>query len=123
MPLPLLHKMTEQGLVTIARCMHSILPRQAFLERINPIDKNKQNMQIFYIPLQSLVLFLALILNGCATPYYGYSREDWEHLSAKEKQAVQAEYQEIINYRYRQNHEDQFEARKQQVIQHGMGVH
>jgi len=91
-----------------------------FLTLIERNDKNKQQMKIFNILSQSLVLFLVLISIGCATPYYGYSKEDWEQLTKEEKQAAKAEYQEIIDYQYRRNHEDQFEARKQQVIQRGL---
>jgi hypothetical protein len=71
-----------------------------------------------------LILFVLLHI-GCASPYYGhyygYSQQKWEQLSAEEKQSAQAEYQDIIDYKHRRQHEDQFDARKQQIIHHGAG--
>ncbi|WP_455220199.1 hypothetical protein [Kaarinaea lacus] len=67
----------------------------------------------------SLVI-AALMLAGCATAYYGHSKEEWRKLSEEEKQAARGKYDEIINFKYRQEHEDQFEERKQQAINRGL---
>ncbi|WP_455220375.1 hypothetical protein [Kaarinaea lacus] len=72
------------------------------------------------IILHIIIIIIILVLSACATPYYGYSKKEWERLSEEEKQAAQAEYKEIINYKLRRKHEDQFEARKQQIIQRGV---
>ena len=64
-------------------------------------------------------ILVIILLLGCATPYYGYSKTEWEKLSDEEKKAAQTEYDEIIQFKYRQKHEDQFEDRKQQIINRG----
>ena len=72
-----------------------------------------------------ILIPIALLITGCATPdfgkYYGYSRAEWEQLSAEEQQSAQAVYQDIIDYKHRRGHEDQFDTRKQQIIQRGAG--
>jgi len=70
--------------------------------------------------LVKLYLTIVIILFvGCATPYYGYTKTEWEKLSDEEKKVAQAEYDEIIHFKYRQEHEDQFDDRKQQIINRG----
>lgn len=76
-------------------------------------------MRISSITPHLIFITSTLVISGCATPYYGYPKNEWEQLSAEEKQAVKAEYKEIIDYKYRREHEDQFEARKQQIIRRG----
>ncbi len=66
-----------------------------------------------------MIISFAYLITACATPYYGYSKEEWQQLSGEDQQAVQAEYKEIIDYQYRQKHEGKFEARKQQIIRRG----
>ena len=68
---------------------------------------------------QNLVI-AALLIAGCATPYYGYSKEEWQKPSGEEKKMAQKEYEEIIQLKYRQEHEDQFEQQKQKVINRGV---
>ena len=68
---------------------------------------------------QSLVIATLLIV-GCATPYYGYSKEEWQKLSDEEKKVAEKEYEEIIQFKYRQEHEDQFEHQKQKMINRGV---
>ena len=60
------------------------------------------------------------LLVSCVTPYYGYSKEEWQKLTELEKKTAQEEYEEIIRFKYRQEHEDQFEERKQSVINRGV---
>lgn len=60
------------------------------------------------------------LLVSCATPYYGYSKEEWQKFTGKEKKAAQKEYEDIIQFKYRQEHEEQFEERKQSVINRGV---
>ena len=64
----------------------------------------------------------AFLMVSCATPYYGYSKQEWQKLSEEEKQAVQTEYEEIIQFKYRQEHEDQFDDRKHQIINRGVNA-
>ena len=66
------------------------------------------------------LLIAAPLVTSCATPYYGYSKQEWQQFSEEDKQAIEAEYEEIIQFKYRQTHEDQFEERKQQVIKRGV---
>ena len=60
------------------------------------------------------------LLASCATPYYGYSKQEWQKLTEVEKKAAQKEYEEIIRFKYHQKHEDQLEDRKQSVINRGL---
>lgn len=69
-----------------------------------------------------MLLSLTCLITGCATPYYGYTEDEWEQLSAQEKRAAQSEYKDIIEYQYRRKHEDQFEIRKQEIIDRGTGL-
>ena len=65
---------------------------------------------------------MIILFAGCATPYYGYSKEEWQKLSTEEKKAAQTEYDEIINFKYRQEHEDQFDDRNHQIIYRGVSA-
>ena len=69
-----------------------------------------------------ILLSLACLITGCATPYYGYTEGEWGQLSAEEKHTAQSEYKDIIEYHYRRKHEDQFQIRKQQIIDRGTGL-
>ena len=61
-----------------------------------------------------------IALLGCSTPYYGYSKDDWNNLSEEERIAIKKEYQFIIEARERQKHEDVIDARTQSVIDLGV---
>lgn len=48
--------------------------------------------------IQSKVVIFAvfLALNGCATFYYGYSKEQWDSMSPDEQELAKAEYADVI---------------------------
>ena len=77
-------------------------------------------ISLFKKLLKQSIAIVTFLLMSCATPYYGYSKAEWQKLSVQEKKTIQAEYDAIIQFKYRQEHEDQFEDRKQQVIKRGV---
>ena len=68
------------------------------------------------------VLAGALGLGACASPWYGYSRDQWRRLSAEEQAAARAEYEYVIEQREAQKHEDLIDDRKQSIIDYGSRV-
>lgn len=65
-------------------------------------------------------LLLVITLQGCSTPYYGYTKRDWNRLSAEEQDAVKAEYQEIVDFKRGQAHDDTLDARTQSIIDYAV---
>ena len=63
---------------------------------------------------------VSAFLISCATPYYGYTKNDWESLSEEEQTAVKAEYQDIIDSKKEQKHKDLLESYKQKIIDAGV---
>ena len=59
-----------------------------------------------------LALPLTLLLCSCATPYFGYSKAEWNALSPEEQRAAKADYQPIIDERLELYHEDQIDEFK-----------
>lgn len=72
--------------------------------------------------LFNLASLLTLLLCGCATPYFGYSKADWNALSPEEQQAAKAGYQQVIDERLKLYHEDQIDEFKGKIIEQGLGV-
>ncbi|MDI9246568.1 hypothetical protein [Marinobacter sp. CHS3-4] len=68
--------------------------------------------------LIALLTFLvfSLALSGCATPYYGLSEKEWSKLSDEEKEAVKADYQDLMALREDQKSRDAHDARTQSII-------
>jgi TRAP-type C4-dicarboxylate transport system substrate-binding protein len=75
---------------------------------------------VFNNSLKQSIAIVTILLMSCATPYYGYSKAEWQKLSEEEKKTIQTEYDAIIQFNYRQEHEDQFDDRKQLVIKRGV---
>jgi hypothetical protein len=69
-----------------------------------------------------LALPLTLLLCSCATPYFGYSKAEWNALSPEEQRAAKADYQPIIDERLELYHEDQIDEFKGKIIEQGLGV-
>jgi len=57
---------------------------------------------------------------SCATPYYGYSKSDWDKLTDEEQNAAKAEYKTIIDEKNEQRHQDTIDGMKQNVIDRGV---
>lgn len=68
------------------------------------------------------VLALAFGLGACASPWYGYSHDEWRRLSAEELAAARAEYDFIVDQREAQKHDDLIDDRKQSIIDYGSRV-
>ena len=75
-------------------------------------------MNTLYKPIN--ILFLILAIQGCSTPYYGYSKEDWNSLSEEERIAIKKEYQSIIDSNREQQHKDILDERTQSIIDRGV---
>ncbi len=65
-------------------------------------------------------LFVIVVFQGCSTPYYGHSKEDWEKLSEEEHVAIKKEYQFIVDSRKEQTHKNTINAKTQSVIDLGI---
>lgn len=65
-------------------------------------------------------IFVVVIMQGCATPYYGYSKSDWDAMSEIDKVAIKEEYEFIKNTQAQQKHKDIIGARTQSIIDRGV---
>ena len=61
-----------------------------------------------------------LLLSSCATPYYGYSKAEWEQLSPEQQNSIKSEYDQALHYKNTMAHEDMIEGRKQDVVDWGV---
>ncbi len=53
--------------------------------------------------IQGIILLgLALLLSGCSTFYYGYSKEEWESLTKLEQERAKHAYKDV-RYAHQQN--------------------
>ena len=68
---------------------------------------------------KKLSYLLFFICASCAKPYYGYSESEWKNLSKKEKTAIKAEYQGVVDAKNAQQHADLIDSRRQQIIEIG----
>ena len=59
-------------------------------------------------------------LQGRSTPYYGYSKSDWDALSEVDKTLIEKEYVFIKNTREGQKLKDMINARTQSIIHLGV---
>lgn len=67
------------------------------------------------------ILPLVIIIQACSSPFYGYSKRDWDRLSAEQQNAIQEEYQAIVDLKQTQAHTDALDSRTQSIIDYGVG--
>jgi len=64
-------------------------------------------MKLLFIQIKLLLLhILALLLISCASPYFGYSYDEWKKLSEIEQIEIKSEYEKIIATREIEKHQD-----------------
>ena len=68
----------------------------------------------------STVFLLGIFLASCATPYFGHSKTEWDKMSTEEQNAIKAEYQQVIDSRSAQNHQDKIDTLTETIIDHGI---
>ncbi len=66
-------------------------------------------------------LLLVIAAQACSTPYYGYTKRDWDRLSVEEQSTVKNEYQAIVGLKREQVHKDALDARTQSIVEYGVG--
>lgn len=66
-----------------------------------------------------VMLAFLLMVQGCSAPYYGYTKEQWDKLSAEQKAEARKEYQAILDARNQQAQDDKIDARTQSIIKLG----
>lgn len=66
------------------------------------------------------VLTGIILISGCSSPYYGYTKQEWDGFSEKEQAAIKAEYQTVIDAKNNQAHTDKINDRTQSVIDYGV---
>jgi hypothetical protein len=59
-------------------------------------------------------------LMGCFSPYYGYSQQGWNSLFEQEKLSIKKQYQQIVDSKLEQRHEERIDARTRSVIDRGV---
>ena len=67
-----------------------------------------------------LILSFTLAVAGCSSPYYGYTKADWNNLSDEQQIAIKQEYQNIIDSKSEQAHQDIIDARTRSIINRGV---
>ena len=63
---------------------------------------------------------LSIMVQGCSTPYYGYTKENWNDFTEEEKALIKNEYQAITDIRNSQSHANKINKRTQSVIDYGV---
>jgi TRAP-type C4-dicarboxylate transport system substrate-binding protein len=66
------------------------------------------------------LLILIVVISGCATDYYGYSKQQWNALSREQQAVVIEQYDYILQEKEEQRHEDLIESYRQKVIERGL---
>lgn len=61
-----------------------------------------------------------LLLSACASPYYGYSKGEWQNLTTAEQDAVKSEFQDIVNARETEKYRYQINSSKRNIIYRGV---
>lgn len=67
-----------------------------------------------------ILLLITIFCAACMHPYFGYTEAEWNRLPGKQRQAIKAEYQPIIDAKHAQRHDELIEERTQQVIDLGV---
>ncbi len=68
----------------------------------------------------SLAFIASAFLLACSTPYYGYTKEDWDNLTEQERINIKDEYRAILATKNNQAHADKIDTRKQSIINYGI---
>jgi len=80
-------------------------------------------MYVFkWITLPLIVVLSSLILS-CSTPYFGYTKGEWNKLSNLEQDRVTESYSKIIASQQTIKQQDRNDDIEQSVSQHGQGNH
>ncbi|MFV2061344.1 MAG: hypothetical protein ACC653_11725 [Gammaproteobacteria bacterium] len=66
-----------------------------------------------------LYLPVVLLIVSCATPYFGYSKTDWDNFTEEERTEIQVEYRKIIAIQKNLDHTDIINDRTQSVVDLG----
>ena len=78
----------------------------------------ESTMSKFFLTFGCGIILLAL--TGCAKPYYGYTKSEWDQLSPEEQLAAKSERETVLHEKNTMRHEDMIDDRKQQVIDLGI---
>lgn len=73
-----------------------------------------KNYAFFFIVSFSMI--------GCSTPYYGYTKEDWNSLTKEKQDEVKAEYQSMVDIRENQRRMQPIDARTHSIMNYGVQV-
>ena len=71
--------------------------------------------------LQCGLLFSVFTISVCASPYYGYSKEEWDKLSEQQQQVVKKEYEDMLKKKKDLEHDQLLRDRDEQIIRRGLG--
>ena len=71
--------------------------------------------------LLNFIILLSLGFTVCAGSYCGYSEQEWEKLSAEQKQAAKQEYEEILKKKKEWEEDQKLRERDEQIIRRGLG--
>lgn len=66
------------------------------------------------------LFMVSFAVSGCATEYYGYSRQQWNAFSQEEQTAIAKEYDYILEEKEQQRHKDLIESYRQKIIERGV---
>lgn len=58
-------------------------------------------------------------LQACATPYYGYSKADWDNLGEAQRATIRQAYQVVVDSRQDQAHRDLIDSHSDWIIYRG----
>ncbi len=67
-----------------------------------------------------LLMISASLLQACSSPYYGYTKNEWDSLTDEQRTIVKEEYQAVITARNNQSHTDKLDERTQSIIEFGV---
>ncbi len=79
-------------------------------------------MKRFYLRrFPGSILVFIMSFTACASPYYGYNKEEWEKLSPQQQQVVKKEFEEIQKKKKDLQHDQLLRERDEQIIRRGLG--
>lgn len=81
---------------------------------VNSERESAVNHRYFLIPM-----LLVLVSLGCAKPYYGYTKAEWDNLTDEERSVIKQDYEFLIEAQNQQKHGDTIDARTQSIIDRG----
>jgi TRAP-type C4-dicarboxylate transport system substrate-binding protein len=69
--------------------------------------------------LYRVAIIFSLTLYGCSSPYYGYSKAEWDALSINERIAIKEEYDAILATKNNQRSNEVIQERTESIIDFG----